>query len=268
MSGRDRKNPWVTLGVLGVLAGGAAVAAKSLNLSKTIDNMTAAATETPTPAAKRLEAAPTPTEGAMPYIPPTERINKQKKLPEDVILAEDLWKSYHTRIWQGKDTKMFLRPGIETQKIFQDLRDRKIYSLDIVLFDDKKELSAKQKQELDPDIVAEFERDSFPVGELYSSGNGHYAIFIEKSSLSLDRKHMLTSYPDPKDEFVVVYHTPAVILRHELAHYNTKDFSSSPEEEVGADMLSDLRQAEEKYKRGDDSGYFVVYEIKEGVVVS
>ena len=208
----------------------------------------------------------------LPYLPATERLNPEVSLPADVIESEDLWKSYHTRVWSGDETKLFLRPGIDTVPIFQDLKDRKIESLDIVLFDDVCNLSEEQRANMDPGLVKEFddflnEHKSFPTG-LFLGYGGHFGIFIAKSSMEQTPEHLLESYPDTNNDWIATYHTPAIILRHEWNHYNYINFSSNPEEAVGADIVEEMRSAEARLKLGDDSGYCVVYEIKEGVVVS
>jgi len=209
----------------------------------------------------------------LPYLPDAERINPEIPIPSDVISPEDLWRSYHTRIWNGKDTKMYLRPGIETILLFQDLADRKLESLDIVLFDDMADLSMQQRGELPEDLVLAFDEEykrsgGFPTGELLGTSKGHMGIFIAKSSVEHNDKHLLESYPPVENDFIAVWHTPAIIFRHECEHYNYYNFNNSPEEMVGMDILEDMLEAEKLYKNGDDSGYYVVYEIKEGVVVS
>lgn len=221
---------------------------------------------TPTP-----ELPITPTEQPMPFIPQAERINPEVAIPEDVLSGVDLWRSYHTRVWCGEETKLFLRPGIEEVPIFSDLRDRKIESLDIVLFDDICDLTQEQRDNLDPGLVSAFDefvaKEGFPTG-LFLGYGGHFGIFIAKSSMQQHSEHLLENHPSADSDWVATYHTPAIILRHEWSHYNYINFSSSPEEAVGADILAEMRRAQKKLEGGDDSGYCVVYEIKEGVVVS
>jgi hypothetical protein len=212
----------------------------------------------------------------LPYLPEVTRINPEVPLPEDVIDSENLWRYFHTRTWSGEDTKLFLRPGIKDLSIFQDLRNGVAKSLDIIMFDDSCLLSDEQRQNLDPELVRAFDEElkykGFGSGLFLTSGNGAYGIFCRKYSTDepTPSSHLLESYPEVDGGWVATYNTPGITVRHEMFHYDYPQFSDqSTEEMVGMDIEESIRVASEnKQYFGNDSGYFIVYELREGVVIS
>ena len=247
-------------------AGGAALMLSSCGGKKILQQV-AEATETP------ALATETP-----PFIPHYERVNeKGLDLPGDVISPENLWESYHTRIWQTGDDRIYLRPGIEEMKIFQDLREGKIDLLDIAVLESENRLTEEQKKYLGKGFQKIFdqeneEKSNFFSGKIISFFDYESSmkrVVIVTRQYSEDECEMATvSYPDSVDEGVARWPTIMMTLRHEMQHWESPKSGPGVEEFTGFDSYEKMKNAHDLYQKGDDSGYFVVWETKNNVIVA
>jgi len=246
-------------------ASGAALALSSCN--KKISEKIVEATETPVLATE-----------IPPFIPHYERVNKKGlELPEDVISPEDLWTSYHTRIWQAGDDRIYLRPGIKEMKIFQDLREGKIDLLDIVVLESENRLTEEQKKYLGKGFQKIFdqeieEKSNFFSGKIISffdyESRSNRVVIVTRQYGEDECEMATVSYPDPVNERVATWPTIMMTLRHELQHWESPNSGPGVEEFTGFDSYEKMKNAHDLYQKGDDSGYFVVWETENNVVVA
>jgi hypothetical protein len=210
---------------------------------------------------------PSPTPEVVPYLPFGDRLS-DVPLPDDVITPQNLWTSFHTRIWQNQDTRLYLRAGVVNSDLFKALAAGDIPSLDIVLFEEGNEFTQEQRDNLPPEFVEEYNswlefsdkpevHDKSFSGKIYQSNSGHCFMLIRRYSPDKD-PDFYKSYPEAKD---VTNSNLGSTFRHELNHYPARSESGT-----GYKTMDQLIEAQKKLANGDDSGYYCLVETKEGLI--
>jgi hypothetical protein len=212
-------------------------------------------------------AIETPVIEANPYLPNFNRLTTTP-LPSDVIDGQNLWKSFHARIWQNSDTRLMLRAGVQNSDLFKALANREIKSLDIILLEEGNTLTDEQRRNLPAKFVKEY--DSWPEvsddpglqdkrfsGMIYPEDDGRYYMLLRHYSAG-ENVDSLKSFPEASD---VTNSTLWSTFRHELNH-----FPARTEAGTGYRTMDDLIDAQKKLKTGDNSGFYCLTETKEGLV--
>ena len=110
---------------------------------------------------------------------------------------------------------------------------------------------------------AEFQFRQFVEGAGYRLVGDNY---ISAAAPIVEHSHpdpsLLSRVDNPNAEYLIAGSTAGTVLRHELKHF----VADHPTTDIL--LLQDLLKAFDQYQKGDDSGYYYVFETPEGNVLT